>query len=315
MQDKKEKSQETKAAPQPRQYERWNSDIRKDCDIHAEDNEDLMRTYDTRKNQMLKAAEEITGLRLEPYVPTPDEAWGTYEIQVNPKYSGGYCVKQFAIEKQDVIPVDEAKGMEYCKQCPSHKLGTKVLYYMRERSKNVEFQGCFGRYLNSLGVDSWYVITVSSNATCRFHITPEAGICKQILALTADSETCCCGCCRNMSHASKHGCFCIGVFFRVLENGEEQKGEAPLTEVPHSVDAAQVEVGSAKKLNEEEKKPAVEQGSKAELIQKPEQGTASDANTAAGDSTAAADTTKPKKRTKIVLGRFNRWADDLVPYW
>ena len=61
-QDKKEKSQETKAAPPPRQYERWNSDIRKDCDIHAEDNEDLMRTYDTRKNQMLKAAEESASL-------------------------------------------------------------------------------------------------------------------------------------------------------------------------------------------------------------------------------------------------------------
>ena len=108
---KQEESQETKAAPPPRQYERWNSDIRKDCDIHAEDEQELMHTYNSRKEQMLKAAEDITGLRLEPYVPTPDEAWGTYEIKVNPKYSGGYCVKQFTIDKQDVIPVDEAKGL------------------------------------------------------------------------------------------------------------------------------------------------------------------------------------------------------------
>ena len=83
------------------------------------------------------------------------------------------------------------------------------------RKENVKFKcSPLGLIFRCLPGEVMYILTVSENGIVRFHLSPERWTLSRFLFLLADSEPGCCTWYKNLKHARKEGCFCLGVFYK-----------------------------------------------------------------------------------------------------
>jgi len=180
-------------------------------------------------------ASELASLKLTgPKTPAIEAAWGVYSIK-----SKSYAAAFMKFEARDIIPRDEIdaylegraadgslaiaksrrarKGTETrttVQQLAQHAQGEGIAYYMVLRRENTGFKKtCFGRWLQKRVAPVVYTLTVSHNGVVRFHLPNTTPVLVKLAALYNDSERGCCTAIRNLRHALKHGCFCMGLFY------------------------------------------------------------------------------------------------------
>jgi hypothetical protein len=167
-----------------------------------------------------RAIQRTANLKLsEPCLPNPEEFIGTYEVAPGT----GYVVTSFGIEPQDVVNASEVvPDIDKGKSGEPSNAGVQT--YLTLRKSNVIFRpGLLGFILKHLPGEVVYILTVSTNGIVRFHLPRGRSIFTKLLFAYADSEPGRFTWFKNMRHAIKYGCYCVGLFFRGKAPGGTEK--------------------------------------------------------------------------------------------
>lgn len=173
-----------------------------------------------------RAIQRTANLKLsEPCLPNPEEFLGTYAVAPGT----GYAVTSFGIEPQDVVSASEVTpNIDVGKSGELSNAGVQT--YLTLRKCNVTFRkGLIGFILKHIPGKVVYILTVSKNGIVRFHLPRGRNIFTKLVFAYADSEPGRFTWFKNLRHAIKYGCYCIGLFFRGKTPGStENDGTQPV---------------------------------------------------------------------------------------
>lgn len=206
-------------------------DLNEMSHIHTQDESDMLaalrRMPQTKSivRQTLQVSPEmsITG----PSLPEISKIPGTYHIGPD----ANYILDSFQIKPQDIIlPQDSHPLLDPMRdRAVAHKYGRSlrnsesnsgsIAAHIILRKSQARFRpSLLSSLIQQVAREVVYVITVSENGICRFHLPPDLWMATKLLFLAADSEQGLRGCFKNIQHVKENGCFCLGMFFETSDN-------------------------------------------------------------------------------------------------
>ena len=202
--------------------------------IHEEDEGEVLKALASMPVSPVELARRALGdssnIQVsEPCLPALESFHGEYQVAPG----SGYVSTSYKIEPQDVISASETTPYleKVRSQVESEGSGeSRVATYLVLKKKNVTFKKNFlGYFFKWLPGKVFYVFSISTNGVVRFHLPPERWMLTKLVFLIADSERGTFSWLKNLWHAIKHGCYCIGLCLSAKpEDGAENTSERPV---------------------------------------------------------------------------------------